>query len=227
MRRSPIPGLVLADGWLAPFEREIKGRMRLYDAQLERICRRHGSLMDFAHAYTRMGFNRDPQSGEWIYREWAPGARALYLIGDFNAWNRESHPMQPTADGVWELRLPATVFSAESNPEKYRAYCDFMKEQKIPLLPPLDQKTAFPSQESGHNTCVKRRNIYEQKDRSLFLFHSENGFCHRMYWADARHASHHGRPGGAYGHDGHSLPAGRQWGRRRSSRMGACSFASF
>ena len=107
MRRSPIPGLVLADGWLAPFEREIKGRMRLYDAQLERICRRHGSLMDFAHAYTRMGFNRDAATGEWVYREWAPGARALYLIGDFNFWNREASPMSRDANGVWELRLPA------------------------------------------------------------------------------------------------------------------------
>ena len=107
MRRSPIPGLVLADGWLAPFEREIKGRMRLYDAQLERICRRHGSLMDFAHAYARMGFNRDAATGEWVYREWAPGARALYLIGDFNFWNREANPMTRDAQGVWELRLPA------------------------------------------------------------------------------------------------------------------------
>ena len=107
MRRSPIPGLVLADGWLAPFEREIKGRMRLYDAQLERICRRHGSLMDFAHAYTRMGFNRDAATGEWVYREWAPGARAMYLIGDFNFWNREASPMSRDANGVWELRLPA------------------------------------------------------------------------------------------------------------------------
>ena len=107
MRRSPIPGLVLADGWLAPFEREIKGRMRLYDAQLERICRRHGSLMDFAHAYTRMGFNRDAATGEWVYREWAPGARAMYLIGDFNFWNREAAPMSRDANGVWELRLPA------------------------------------------------------------------------------------------------------------------------
>ena len=107
MRRAAIPGLVLADGWLAPFEREIKGRMRLYDAQLERICRRHGSLMDFAQAYTRMGFNRDAVTGEWVYREWAPGARELYLVGEFNFWNREANPMRRTADGVWELRLPA------------------------------------------------------------------------------------------------------------------------
>ena len=106
MRRSPIPGLVLADGWLAPFEREIKGRMRLYDAQLERICRRHGSLMDFAHAYTRMGFNRDAATGEWVYREWAPAAEALYLTGDFNGWDMFACPMTKLENGVFEVVLP-------------------------------------------------------------------------------------------------------------------------
>ncbi len=111
MRRPPIPGLVLADGWLAPYEREITARMRLFDGQMERICRRYGSLLDCARGYERLGFNRDAATGEWIYREWAPGARALYLIGDFNGWNRESHPMQRGADGVWEIRLAADALA--------------------------------------------------------------------------------------------------------------------
>ncbi len=111
MRRPPIPGLVLADGWLAPYEREITARMRLYDGQLERICRRYGSLMECARGYERLGFNRVAGTGKWVYREWAPGARALCLIGDFNGWNRESHPMQRRADGVWEITLPADTLA--------------------------------------------------------------------------------------------------------------------
>ncbi len=111
MRRPPIPGLVLADGWLAPYEREITARMRLFDGQMERICRRWGSLMECARGYERLGFNRVEGTGEWIYREWAPGARGLFLIGDFNGWNRESHPMQRRHDGVWELTLPADALS--------------------------------------------------------------------------------------------------------------------
>ncbi len=106
MRRPPIPGLVLADGWLAPYEREITARMRLFDGQMERICRRYGSLLECARGYERLGFNRVAETGEWVYREWAPGARGLCLIGDFNGWNRESHPMQRRADGVWEITLP-------------------------------------------------------------------------------------------------------------------------
>ena len=132
MRRSPIPGLVLADGWLAPFEREIKGRMRLYDAQLERICRRHGSLMDFAGAYERMGFNRDAETGEWVYREWAPGARQLYLIGDFNFWNREANPMTRDANGVWEVRLPGDALKHGQHVKVHVVGADNVHKDRMP-----------------------------------------------------------------------------------------------
>ena len=39
---------------------------------------------------------------------WAPNAAAVSLIGDFNGWNRESHPMalRPDESGLWELFVP-------------------------------------------------------------------------------------------------------------------------
>ncbi len=111
MRRPSLLGLILADSWLAPFEQEIKGRLRLFDAKREAIVRKWGSLRAFAAGYERLGFNRDAATGEWVYREWAPGARGLRLIGDFNGWNRESHPLQPTDTGVWEIRLPAEAMA--------------------------------------------------------------------------------------------------------------------
>ncbi len=132
MRRPPIPGLVLADGWLAPYEREIKGRMRLYDGRVQSLCRRYGSLLECANGFTRLGFNRDPQSGEWVYREWAPGARALYLIGDFNEWNRESHPMQPAGEGVWELRLPAAALQHGQRVKVHVVGADNIGRDRIP-----------------------------------------------------------------------------------------------
>ena len=94
MRRPPIPGLVLADGWLAPYEREIKGRMRLYDGRLQSLCRRYGSLLECANGFERLGFNCDAETGEWVYREWAPSAYQLYLTGEFNGWNQTSHPLK-------------------------------------------------------------------------------------------------------------------------------------
>ncbi len=36
----------------------------------------------------------------------APCAQSVYLIGDFNGWNRTSHPMERQADGSWFLQVP-------------------------------------------------------------------------------------------------------------------------
>lgn len=35
----------------------------------------------------------------------APDAQTVYLIGDFNAWNHTSDPMQRQADGSWFLQV--------------------------------------------------------------------------------------------------------------------------
>ena len=36
----------------------------------------------------------------------APEARRVCLIGDFNGWNRESHPMKRQPDGSWLVQIP-------------------------------------------------------------------------------------------------------------------------
>ncbi len=57
------------------------------------------------HRY--FGFTRgeqDGQRGVW-YREWAPGARALSLVGDFNFWDPGRHPLSRGEDGVWAIFL--------------------------------------------------------------------------------------------------------------------------
>ena len=89
---------------LKPFAGDIDLRMFLYRATKNRILPNGGTLNDFANAHHYYGFHRT-QKG-WIYREWAPNAHQLYLEGDFNDWNKTSHPMTPLADGSWELELP-------------------------------------------------------------------------------------------------------------------------
>ena len=132
MRRPPIPGLTLADSWLAPYEREIKARLRLYDSQMERLTRKWGSLEEGARGYARMGFNRDPQTGEWIYREWAPGARELYLIGDFNGWNRSATPLSPDKEGIWHVRLPADTLQHGQRVKVHVVGADRERRDRIP-----------------------------------------------------------------------------------------------
>jgi len=38
----------------------------------------------------------------FVFRVWAPHARSVSVIGDFNSWNTEADYMLPVADGIWE-----------------------------------------------------------------------------------------------------------------------------
>ena len=122
----------MADGWLAPFTRQIKDRQRMFDFRLKGIREHFGTLEECANAYRYYGFNRDPETGEWIYREWAPGARELYLIGDFNGWNRTSHPMTRNNRGVWEIRLPSDSLIHEQRVKVHVIGADGENKDRIP-----------------------------------------------------------------------------------------------
>ena len=37
---------------------------------------------------------------------WAPNAGQVYLMGDFNAWHGESHPLNSSNSGIWTLFVP-------------------------------------------------------------------------------------------------------------------------
>jgi 1,4-alpha-glucan branching enzyme len=42
-----------------------------------------------------------------VFRTWAPNARAVSIIGNFNGWDGRVHPMRSLgASGIWELFLP-------------------------------------------------------------------------------------------------------------------------
>lgn len=41
-----------------------------------------------------------------VFRVWAPKAADVALVGDFNNWDRTTHPMNRIADGIWEIFVP-------------------------------------------------------------------------------------------------------------------------
>src|ERR1041384_5215246 len=54
-----------------------------------------------AHARTVEGV------GGTNFAVWAPGAGYVAVIGDFNGWNKASHPLQPReSSGIWEGFVP-------------------------------------------------------------------------------------------------------------------------
>ena len=100
--------LVRDDPWLEPYTEDIRARHSRYEQRLEGIESAKGSLQKFAGRHTELGIHYDAKRGGWRYREWAPRAEQLWLIGDFNEWNRESHPLCRAGDesGIWEIFLP-------------------------------------------------------------------------------------------------------------------------
>lgn len=38
-----------------------------------------------------------------VFRVWAPSAVTVSVVGEFNGWNEEAHPMNKIADGIWEI----------------------------------------------------------------------------------------------------------------------------
>ena len=48
---------------------------------------------------------RDGQEG-WVFRVWAPHAKQVAVMGDFNGWSEDANPMEPLDGGVWEVFIP-------------------------------------------------------------------------------------------------------------------------
>lgn len=99
MQDSAI-AIIDEDGWLEPYREEISARRQRFLEESAAL----GDLREFASAHQQLGIQR--VDGGWVYREWAPRATALSLIGDFNDWDRAAHPMQRTEDGAyWEVSV--------------------------------------------------------------------------------------------------------------------------
>lgn len=104
------PILVKNDPWLEPFSDEIQNRIDRYQSRLKDIESSAGSLNEFANGHLYFGFNYDSKKKGWWYREWAPNAHGLFLIGDFNFWDREANPLVRNDAGVWEIFLDDTTY---------------------------------------------------------------------------------------------------------------------
>ena len=99
------PQLLKIDPWLKPFETEINKRITIFENKLNEINALHGSLTQFANAHHYFGLHKN-NSG-WTFREWAPNATSIFLIGDCNNWTQNpSYELKRNAKNEWELSLP-------------------------------------------------------------------------------------------------------------------------
>ncbi|MBR2896238.1 MAG: 1,4-alpha-glucan branching protein GlgB, partial [Oscillospiraceae bacterium] len=59
-------------------------------------------------AYEYMGAHAVHLDGVdgYMFRVWAPNAKAVSVVGDFNFWNVDAHPMHKITHSIWECFLP-------------------------------------------------------------------------------------------------------------------------
>ena len=102
--------IVEEDPWLEDYKEEIYQRWVRFQLAYDELLVKNNSLSGFASGHDYFGINFDKGQNAWVYREWAPKADALFLIGDFNNWDRTSHPLKMDEWGVWEIILPYEVY---------------------------------------------------------------------------------------------------------------------
>ena len=91
------------DPQLKNYESDIDLRMERHTRIRQQMLGDKENLAEIANGHMYFGFHRTENG--WVYREWAPAAEAMHLIGEFNNWDRWSHPMTRKDNGVWEIEL--------------------------------------------------------------------------------------------------------------------------
>ncbi|MSS78594.1 alpha amylase C-terminal domain-containing protein [Anaerococcus sp. AGMB00486] len=91
------------DPWIKDYKSDIDLRMEEFKKQKSKLLKKGEKLKDFANAHNYYGIHKT-RTG-WVYREWAPNAKGLYLIGDFNNWDRHSHPLEKINNEDWEINI--------------------------------------------------------------------------------------------------------------------------
>lgn len=102
--------IVRDDPWLAPQEQALENRLSWYRQHIRFIDEHCNGLRLFASGHEYFGFNYDDEKQGWWFREYAPAASSISLIGDFNGWDPSKNPLTPLESGAWEAFLDDATY---------------------------------------------------------------------------------------------------------------------
>ena len=104
--------LVEEDKLLKPFAGNIEKRHQQVLAMEREFTYRTTRLSDSCNSYLYYGLHRTNEG--WVFREWAPNATAIYLLGEFNDWRKHpDYALTKVGDGNWEIKLPLGALAHE------------------------------------------------------------------------------------------------------------------
>lgn len=92
------------DPYLSPYRPQIDRRYRELVTGKQEIAGYGKPLAQAVNNHLYYGVHKDGDT--IVFREWAPNATGIWLIGDFNSWEkRDGYRLSPVGGGNWELRL--------------------------------------------------------------------------------------------------------------------------
>lgn len=120
--------ILTRDPWLEPYRNAIDGRMNRFEHAKKRLLQPNQTLSDFANGKRFFGFNQE--GDHWLFREWAPNAEKVALIGDFNQWNDNTHVLEQLSGGQWVLSVAGEL--PELSKVKLRIWANGQVFDRIP-----------------------------------------------------------------------------------------------
>lgn len=123
--------LIKSDPWLEPYAAAITGRHQYaMDKETELTNGGKQTLSDFASGYLYFGLHRTDKG--WTFREWAPNATHIYMVGTFNNWEeKEEYSLKRLQNGNWEINLLANAMQ-HGDLYKLIVYWDGGQGERIP-----------------------------------------------------------------------------------------------
>lgn len=101
-----VQKLLDRDTYLSDHKDEITRRFGVFQKFVTDINSGEGGIEKFSLGHQKFGA-QILNNNDIVWTEWAPAARSLHLMGEFNSWNRSSHEFKIQDFGRWELLLPA------------------------------------------------------------------------------------------------------------------------
>ena len=145
-------GLVKNDSYLEPYEDAIKGRHDHALWKLNSLTNNgKNKLTDFANGHQYYGLHKTARG--WVFREWAPNATEIYLVGDFNDWKEtDRYKAKRLGDsGNWELKLSEKAIK-HGDLYKMHVYWEGGEGERIPAWATPVARIAQTRMPRGHGT---------------------------------------------------------------------------
>jgi 1,4-alpha-glucan branching enzyme len=168
--------LWIDDPWLEPWKRVILDRYRAALLRYHDLAGPGGTLYESVNSHLFYGFHRE--GGDVAFREWAPNAEAIWLIGDMNGWKvNPEYRFVRLEGGNHELILPAGVIKPG---QLYKWYMEWPGGscERLPAYATRcvqDPETLIFSAEIPPEKSYSWKNVSPSKPENLLIYEAHIG----------------------------------------------------